>query len=100
MLESMRILVVDDEPDVLLVCRVNLQGEGHVVLEAPDGEAGLERARSERPDLIVLDIMLPHQDGFAILDKLKREPETRDIPVVLLTAKAREEDQIRGWRAG
>ncbi|HEX9823889.1 MAG TPA: response regulator [Actinomycetota bacterium] len=96
----MKILVVDDEPDVLLLCRVNLQSEGHEVLEAPDGEAGFERAVSARPDLIVLDVMLPRKDGFTILEMLKAEPTTRDIPVVLLTAKARTEDKIRGWSAG
>lgn len=96
----MRILVVDDEPDVLLLCRVNLQSEGHDVLEAPDGEAGFERAVLERPDLIVLDVMLPRKDGFVILDMLKMELATKDIPVVLLTAKAAAEDQIRGWSAG
>ena len=96
----MKILVVDDEPDVLLLCRVNLQSEGHEVLEAPDGEAGFERAVSARPDLIVLDVMLPRKDGFTILEMLKAEPTTRDIPVVLLTAKTRTEDKIRGWSAG
>lgn len=96
----MRILVIDDEPDVLLLCRVNLEFEGHEVLEAPDGESGLETALQERPELIVLDIMLPQRDGFSVLEHLHAMEATRAIPVILLTAKAREEDQIRGWRTG
>lgn len=95
-----RILVIDDEPDVLLLCRVNLEFEGHEVFEAPDGESGLETAAAERPDLIVLDIMLPQRDGFSVLELLHTMEETHGIPVILLTAKAREEDQIRGWRTG
>lgn len=96
----MRVLVIDDEPDVLLLCRVNLEFAGHQVLEAPDGERGLELAAAERPDLIVLDVMLPQRDGISVLEELVETPETSDTPVVLLTAKAQREDQLRGWRAG
>lgn len=96
----MRVLVIDDEPDVLLLCRVNLEFAGHEVLEAPDGERGLELATAERPDLIVLDVMLPQRDGISVLEELVETPETSDTPVVLLTAKAQREDQLRGWRAG
>lgn len=96
----MRILVIDDEPDVLLLCRVNLSFEGHEVIDASDGPQGMEAAIEERPDLIVLDVMLPHGDGFTLLDQLKTEPATKDIPVIMLTAKARGEDQRRGWEGG
>jgi len=96
----LRILVIDDEPDVLLLCRVNLQFEGHEVIEAGDGERGLERAREEQPDLIVLDVMLPQRDGFSVLQRLTADPRTSEIPVILLTAKAQEDDQMRGWLAG
>lgn len=96
----MRVLVIDDEPDVLLLCRVNLEFEGIDVSEAGDGERGIEIAREERPDLIILDIMMPRMDGFSVLEELKRHPETEDIPVIMLTAKAQENDQIRGWMAG
>lgn len=95
-----RVLVIDDEPDVILLCRVNLEFEGHEVLEAGSGEEGLAIAEREVPDLIVLDIMLPRQDGFSVLRQLHERESTKDIPVVLLTAKAREDDQIRGWRTG
>lgn len=96
----MRVLVIDDEPDVLLLCRVNFEFAGHEVLEASDGERGMELATSARPDLIVLDIMLPTRDGLSVLRELREKPETRDTPVVLLTAKAQEDDQLRGWNAG
>ncbi len=96
----MRILVIDDDPDVLLLCRVNLEFEGHVVLEALDGDAGLEIARRERPDLVILDLMLPERDGFSVMHNLQEQEETRDIPVLLLTARVTGEDQARGWSGG
>jgi DNA-binding response OmpR family regulator len=96
----MRVLVIDDEPDVLLLCRVNLQYAGHEVLEAADGERGFELATSADPDLILLDVMLPERDGISILRELAGHPVTAATPVVLLTAKAQIEDQLRGWRAG
>ncbi len=96
----MRILVIDDEPDVLLLCRVNLEFEGHEVLEATDGEQGVEIALREHPDLIVLDVMLPQRDGFSVLEHLKGQSETQDLPVIMLTAKAQEDDQVRGWLGG
>lgn len=96
----MRILVVDDEPDVLLLCRVNLEIAGHEVLEASDGEAGLAAARSGAPDVIVLDVMLPHRDGLSVLGDLGADAQTSAIPVILLTAKTQVEDRVAGWRAG
>ena len=96
----LRILVIDDEPDVLLLCRVNLQFDGHEVLEASDGDTGFKKAVTEGPDLIVLDVMMPQRDGFSVLKELREVDETRDIPVILLTARAQEDDQVRGWLAG
>lgn len=96
----MKVLVVDDEPDVLLLCRVNLAFEGHHVIEATDGPQGLRLALDERPDLIVLDIMLPNGDGIGILRELQARPDTADTPVILLTAKARTEDELVGFEAG
>lgn len=96
----MRVLVIDDEPDVLLLCKVNFEFAGHEVLEAPDGEKGIEVAASEHPDLIVLDLMLPNRDGISVLEELGTRFDTREVPVVLLTAKAQAQDQLRGWEAG
>jgi DNA-binding response OmpR family regulator len=96
----LRVLVIDDEPDVLVLCRINLEHAGHEVWEATTGEEGLAIARAEPPDVIVLDVMLPTLDGISVLRELGDGAETDDVPVVLLTAKSRLEDQIRGWRAG
>ena len=95
-----QILVIDDEPDVLLLCRVNLQHAGHNVLEASDGERGLALAMAEAPDAIVLDLMLPLMDGYGVLSHLLADERTRDIPVLVLTAKAQREDRVRCWEQG
>jgi CheY-like chemotaxis protein len=95
-----RILVVDDEPDVLLLCRVNLQHAGHQVVEAGDGTQGIELARSEHLDAIVLDLMLPVLDGMQVLERLADDEATRDLPVIILSAKTLREDRERCLRAG
>ena len=95
-----RVLVIDDEPDVLLLCRVNLQHAGHEVLEAPDGERGLATALGHTPDAVVLDLMLPGLDGYGVLSALRERDETKDIPVLILTAKAQREDRVRCWEQG
>jgi len=95
-----RVLVIDDEPDVLLLCRVNLQHAGHEVFEAPDGERGLALAREVRPDAVVIDLMLPAMDGFELLRTLDIDRPTADVPLLVLTAKARETDRARCLRGG
>ena len=96
----MRVLVIDDEPDVLLLCRVNLEIAGHEVVEASDGIAALEMALTASPDVIVLDVMLPHRDGLSVLADLEADDRTSGTPVILLTAKTQVEDRLAGWRAG
>jgi DNA-binding response OmpR family regulator len=96
----MRVLVIDDEPDVLLLCRVNLEIAGHEVLEAETGERGLELATGHRPDVIVLDVMLPTKGGLEVLSELLSDQRSSAIPVILLPAKAQEEDRLAGWEAG
>ncbi len=100
MTEQRRVLVVDDEPDVLLLCRVNLEFEGYDVTTANDGEAGLATCRSMRPDVVLLDVMMPKMDGWQVLEAIKSDPEIQHTPVVMLTAKVQDEDQIRGWSSG
>jgi DNA-binding response OmpR family regulator len=95
-----RVLIVDDEQDIRLLCRVNLEHAGHEVLEASGAEQGMELALNRQPDLIVLDMMLPRTDGPTVLRELRLRPETADIPVVLLTAKVLRADRARGWEAG
>lgn len=95
-----RILVVDDEPDVLLLCRLNLQQRGHEMLEAPDGSKALELARDRHPDVIVLDLMLPGMSGYDVLEALQRDEGTSDIPVLVLTAKSLRADRERSHGLG
>jgi DNA-binding response OmpR family regulator len=95
-----RVLVVDDEDDIRELCRVNLEFEGFDVIDARDGPTALDRAARQRPDVIFLDLMMPDMDGWEVLRRLKEDDATADIPVVLLTARTGEEDQMRGWQEG
>lgn len=95
-----RILVVDDEPDIRLMCRVNLELEGYEVLEAPDGDAAVALVTQVVPDLVVLDVMIPGRDGWQVLEWLKGSPRTMNVPVIMLTARVQREDEMRGWRGG
>lgn len=100
MADQRRVLVVDDEPDVLLLCRVNLEFEGYDVVEAHDGIEALEQVRATNPDIVLLDVMMPRKDGWQVLAEIKADLDLKDIPVVMLTAKVQESDQIRGWSTG
>ena len=95
-----KILAVDDERHIVRLVEVNLQRAGYEVVTAFDGREALEKARTEKPDLIVLDVMMPYMDGPEVLQKLKADPETRDIPVIMLTSKAQDADVFRGWQSG
>ena len=95
-----RVLVVDDEPDVLLLCRLNLQQRGHELLEASNGPTALELARERQPEVIVLDLMLPGMNGYEVLENLKQDERTSDIPVLVLTAKSLRVDRERSHTLG
>lgn len=95
-----RVLVVDDEEGIRVLCRVNLELGGYEVTEAADGLEALELARKIRPDLIFLDVMMPRMDGWEVLRQLKEDTTTASIPVVLLTARTSEDDQMKGWGEG
>ena len=95
-----KILVVDDEIYIVHILDFSLGMEGYEVITALDGEQGLEKARSQRPDLIVLDIMMPKLDGYETCKMLKADPETRAIPIILLSAKGRNIDQKIGFEVG
>jgi DNA-binding response OmpR family regulator len=92
--------VVDDDPSIREILVTNLAAEGMDVHTADNGDDAASLARSLRPDLIVLDVMMPGRDGYAVLSELKSDPETAEIPVVLLTAKAGEDDVWEGWKSG
>lgn len=95
-----RILIVEDEQDIADLIGFNLQRAGFGVLKAHDGLQGIEVAQKERPDLIVLDLMLPGRDGYGVFRELRRDSRTADIPVIMLTARAQTEDRIQGLEAG
>ena len=95
-----KILVVDDEVYILHILDFSLGAEGFEVITADNGELAIEKAKTERPDLIVLDIMMPVLDGYETLRQLKRHHETKDIPVILLTAKGRDVDKRLGFEVG
>ena len=95
-----RVLVIDDESPIRLLCRVNLEAEGMDVLEAADGPSGLEKARAERPDVILLDVMMPGLDGWRVAEELLDDERTATIPIVFLTARAELRDRARGIDLG
>ena len=95
-----RVLVIDDEAPIRLLCRVNLEAEGMEVLEAAEGRSGIEVAERERPDVILLDVMMPGLDGWRVAEELLEHPGTREIPVVFLTARADLRDRARGMDIG
>jgi two-component system alkaline phosphatase synthesis response regulator PhoP len=95
-----RVLVIDDEAPIRLLCRVNLEAEGMSVIEAGDGPGGLELARSEQPEVILLDVMMPGLDGWRVAEHLLEDSATREIPIVFLTARADIRDRARGMDLG
>jgi DNA-binding response OmpR family regulator len=94
------VLVIDDEEPIRLLCRVNLQLENMDVLEAADGPTGLEQAREHRPDVILLDVMMPGLDGWRVAEKLLEDDRTNEIPIIFLTARAEFRDRARGLDIG
>ena len=95
-----RVLVIDDERPIRLLCRVNLEAEGMEVLEAADGPAGVAAAREHAPDVILLDVMMPGLDGWRVAEQLLDDPTTRDVPIIFLTARAEFRDRARGLDIG
>ena len=94
------VLVIDDEAPIRLLCRVNLEAEGMTVLEAADGPSGLEKARSETPDVVLLDVMMPGLDGWRVAEELLEDRRTARIPIIFLTARAELRDRARGIDLG
>jgi len=87
-----KILIIEDETDIVDVVKIRLQAHEYEVLEAFDGKAGLDMARTKKPDLIILDIMLPKMDGYEVCRLLKEDKDYKDIPIVMLTAKTQDQD--------
>ncbi len=95
-----KILVIEDEADILEVITYNLEREGHKVISCRNGEQGLSRIRTDNPDLVILDLMLPGMDGVEVCRQVKGDPVTRAIPVIMVTAKAEESDIVLGLGIG
>ncbi|MFH1683818.1 MAG: response regulator [Candidatus Margulisiibacteriota bacterium] len=98
--EVSKILVVDDEPDVVSLLMLLLKSQGYEVVSAGDGQEALERARTWKPNLILLDIMLPKLDGYKVARMLKFDENFRHIPIIMLTAKIQEKDKTIGIEMG
>ena len=97
---SGRILIADDSPNIREILKISLEADGHTVLLAEDGEQALSQVVQEKPDLLIMDVMMPMMTGFEAVTRLKADPQTADIPVVMLSAKSQEYEQNEGLTRG
>lgn len=95
-----KILLIEDEPEFRMALHMRLEANGYEVIEAEDGVAGLDMARNQNPDLILLDIMLPKMDGYKVARLLKFDAKYRDIPIIMLTARSQQSDKETGMSVG
>jgi DNA-binding response OmpR family regulator len=95
-----KVLVIDDEAPIRLLCKVNLEAEGMDVLEAADGTSGLDLSRADPPDVVLLDVMMPGLDGWQVAEQLLQDDRTKEIPIIFLTARAEFRDRARGLDIG
>jgi DNA-binding response OmpR family regulator len=97
---KLTVLVIDDDPVILELLRVNFEIEGFDVICATDGDEGLQQAHAHQPDIVISDIMMPRRDGLQLLTDLKSHPDTEDLPVILLSAKAQKAEVEQGLDMG
>jgi len=95
-----KILTCDDEKHIVRLIQVNLERQGYEVVTANNGVECLEKVAAEKPDLIVLEVMMPEMTGFEVLEALKKNPDSERIPVIMLTARAQDADVLKGWQGG
>lgn len=95
-----KILVVDDEPHIVRLLKVNLERAGYLVVTAADGIEALDQVKQEKPDLITLDILMPGKDGWQVIEKLKQDPKTGDIPIFVISQCSDDDSILRGFREG
>lgn len=98
--KDVKILIVDDEKHINRLIQINMERAGYKTVSAFDGEEALKMVESEKPDLIILDWMMPKKNGMETLKALKANPETNELPIVMLTAKAQDADVLKGWQSG
>ena len=99
-LKGLRILAADDEADIRTVIQRGLETFGHTVILTADGEETLEKLKTEKFDLVILDIMMPKVDGIQVLQVIKKNPATRNLPVIMLTGQSSDEDLLKGYMYG
>lgn len=97
---TLKILTADDEEDIRILLRRMLEAEGHTVIGAVDGEDALERIKDEKPDLLILDKKMPKLNGLKVLEKIRQDPATRNLPVIMLTVDASDKDVCQGYMQG
>jgi len=95
-----KVLIIDDESDMTMLLKIELETEGYDVSVANDGREGLEKVVAEKPDLVLLDVMMPEMDGYEVLEKIKGNPDIKDVYVIMLTAKGLEEEIQKGLDLG
>ena len=95
-----KILIIDDDLETLRLVGLMLQRQGYKVVAANNGKEGMGLARKEKPDLIVLDVMMPDMDGFAVTNSIRTDPELSDTPILMFTAKSQVDDKVAGFEAG
>lgn len=95
-----KILIMEDEPDALMMLSMALKSAGYVVFGAPDGEEGLKIFREEKPDMVILDVVMPRMDGWEVLQRIKAGLKSKRVPVIMLTGKSEDEDKIKGYDHG
>lgn len=100
MMATKRILVVEDDPKVVVFLEDGLTFMGYEVLIARDGVSGLYKAQKEKPDLVILDVMMPKMDGYQVCEHLRNNPKTKDIPILMLTARGQQRDKVKGLNIG
>ena len=98
--EGQKILVVDDEPSIVKMVGKRLEAAGYEVVVAMDGQEALEKVQEARPDLILLDLMLPKVDGYEVCKSLKQAPATHAIPIIIVSARTQNSDQLYGYECG
>jgi DNA-binding response OmpR family regulator len=99
-MELRKILIIEDDPEERLILSRELKKEGFIVYEATTGEEGLKIFKEDRPDLVILDVMLPGIDGWEVLRRIKKGPISRKVPVMMLTGKSEDSDKIKGYEIG
>jgi two-component system alkaline phosphatase synthesis response regulator PhoP/two-component system response regulator VicR len=97
---GVKVMICDDERAIVRLLQIQLEQQGYEVIVAFDGQTGLAKIREEHPDLCVLDVMMPYMDGIEVLQRLRRDPNTEHLPVIMLTAKSQDVDVFQAYRNG